>query len=78
VQEEVLALYDAAAPGLRRYVRSCVCANQVAQAQREIASDWVAAYKQYFKTDVPLQAHVGAPLADEDELEFAPMALNIR
>ena len=60
---------------LEQLLPRLVCANQVelAQAQREIASDWVAAYKRYFKTDVPLQAHVGAPLADDDDLEFAPV-----
>jgi hypothetical protein len=52
-----------------------VCSNQVdlAQAQREIATDWVSAYKHHFRSDLPLQAHVGAPIADDDDLEFAPV-----
>jgi hypothetical protein len=29
-------------------------------AQREIAADWIAAYKKYFKTDVPLRSHASA------------------
>ncbi len=59
---------------LEQLLPTLVCAHQVdlAQAQREIATDWVAAYKRYFKTDVPLQAHVGGPLADDDDLDFAP------
>lgn len=75
---------------LEELLPTLVCAHHVelAQAQREIASDWVAAYKRYFKTDVPLQAHIGAPLADDDDLDFvpvpyvaensAPMALRVR
>src|SRR5205823_4516238 len=33
-----------------------VCSGELdlATAQREIASDWIAAYKKYFHTDVPL------------------------
>ncbi len=59
---------------LERLLPGLVCSNRLdlAQAQREIATDWVAAYKRYFKSDVPLQAHVGAPIADDDDLEFAP------
>jgi anti-sigma factor RsiW len=47
-----------------------VCRGEVelARAQREIATDWVAAYKRYFKTEVPLRAHLDAPRMDEDEL----------
>ena len=58
---------------LERLLPEMVCRGQVdlARAQREIASDWVAAYKHYFKTDTPLVAHVGPPLAEDDELEFA-------
>jgi hypothetical protein len=75
---------------LEQLLPRLVCANQLelAQAQREIAIDWIAAYKRYFKSDLPLQAHVGAPLADDDDLEFAParyvvensaaMALSVR
>jgi hypothetical protein len=37
-----------------------VCAGQLAldTAQRDIATDWIAAYQQYFHTELPLaQAH---------------------
>jgi hypothetical protein len=49
-----------------------VCRGEVdlARAQKEIATDWIAAYKRYFKTDAPLQAHIGPPLDEDDELEF--------
>lgn len=46
-----------------------VCAGTVplATAQREMATDWVAAYKKYFHTDRPLHAYSpGAPV-DQDE-----------
>lgn len=35
-----------------------VCAGQIdlQTAQRDIAADWIAAYKKYFKTDVPLKS----------------------
>jgi hypothetical protein len=47
-----------------------VCAGHItlAQAQRDIASDWVEAYKRYFNTDAPRQAHLGLPPDDEPEL----------
>jgi len=36
-----------------------VCSHQLdlTTAQRDMAADWIAAYKKYFKTDVPLEAH---------------------
>ncbi len=42
----------------------CSGALDLATAQREIASDWIAAYKKYFRTNVPLsskrsQSHTG-------------------
>ncbi len=45
-----------------------VCSRQVdlETAQRDMASDWIAAYKKYFKTDVPLEAHRG-PAIDRDK-----------
>jgi hypothetical protein len=60
---------------LEQLLPRLVCSHQVALAlaQREIATDWIAAYKRYFRTDLPLQAHVGTPVADEDDLEFAPV-----
>jgi hypothetical protein len=38
-----------------------VCAHRVTleTAQRDIATDWVAAYKKYFRTNVPLPARLG-------------------
>jgi hypothetical protein len=53
-----------------------VCAGTLplATAQREIATDWVAAYKKYFHTDRPLHAY--SPLApldgDEDHTVDVP------
>jgi anti-sigma factor RsiW len=46
-----------------------VCSRQLglATAQRDMASDWIAAYKKYFNTDVPLEAHRG-PAIDNDDV----------
>lgn len=51
-----------------------VCAGQItlAQAQRDIASDWVDAYKRYFNTDAPRQAHLALPPDEEPELVIVP------
>ncbi|MBS1824526.1 MAG: zf-HC2 domain-containing protein [Acidobacteria bacterium] len=40
-------------------LRAMVCAGQLdlEQAQKELASDWIAAYKRHFHTDEPLPAH---------------------
>lgn len=35
-------------------------------AQREIAADWIAAYKRYFKTDRPLRDYATSPLTEHD------------
>ena len=45
-----------------------VCSSQLdlKTAQRDMAVDWVAAYQKYFKTDLPLAAHRG-PGVDDDE-----------
>jgi hypothetical protein len=42
---------------LERLLPRLVCDRRVAleSAQHEIAADWIAAYKRYFKTDAPLQ-----------------------
>jgi anti-sigma factor RsiW len=37
-------------------------------AQRDMAVDWIAAYKKYFNTDQPLQAHRGPARDDDDEV----------
>lgn len=43
---------------LEDHLRDLVCSGQLdlATAQREIATDWIAAYKKYFRTDRPLEA----------------------
>ena len=57
---------------LERLLPEMVCDGRVtlAEAQRAIASDWIAAYKHYFKTDAPLQAHRGPEMDEEPELLF--------
>ena len=44
---------------LEDHLRRLVCDGRVdlATAQREIARDWIAAYRKYFRTDRPLAAH---------------------
>jgi len=46
---------------LEDHLRSMVCNGQLelATAQHEIASNWVAAYKKYFHTRGPLPQHQG-------------------
>jgi hypothetical protein len=58
---------------LERLLPSLVCRGEItlAEAQREIASDWVTSYRRHFHTRTPLRAHM-VPLRDEeDELVFA-------
>jgi hypothetical protein len=59
---------------LERLLPALVCRHHVAleRAQRDIATDWIAAYKRYFRTDVPLHAHL-QPVSpsDDDELVYA-------
>jgi hypothetical protein len=45
---------------LEDHLRDLVCGGNLdlADAQREIATNWIAAYKKYFHTDVPLSEHV--------------------
>lgn len=45
---------------LEDHLHQLVCAGQLdlSIAQQEISSNWIAAYKKYFATDQPLQAHV--------------------
>lgn len=52
---------------LERLLPQLVCNRKLdlATAQREMASDWIAAYKKYFNTSVPLDAHRG-PAVDDD------------
>lgn len=44
---------------LEDYLRGEVCGGRIGleTAQREIASDWIAAYRKYFGTEEPLAAH---------------------
>jgi hypothetical protein len=41
------------------HLRELVCGGNLdlAEAQREIAANWIVAYKKYFRTDVPLSEH---------------------
>lgn len=57
---------------LERLLPTLVCEGRVdlATAQREMATDWIAAYRKYFRTDVPLPAEA-ADLADDDAPVFA-------
>ena len=52
---------------LERLLPRLVCGRKLdlATAQRDMAVDWVAAYKKYFNTDRPLEAHRG-PAVDDD------------
>jgi hypothetical protein len=52
---------------LERLLPRLVCGRKLdlATAQREMASNWIAAYKKYFNTDVPLEAHRGPALDDD-------------
>jgi anti-sigma factor RsiW len=53
---------------LERLLPQLVCRHQLnlATAQRDMAVDWIAAYKKYFNTDVPLEAHRGPAIDDDD------------
>ena len=46
---------------LERLLPTLVCDRRIRleTAQRDIARDWIAAYRKYFKTDAPLQAGRG-------------------
>ena len=62
---------------LERLLPRMVCNQEIRleTAQREIARDWIAAYRTYFKTDAPLQAEATeidlAPgRRDEDDLRY--------
>jgi hypothetical protein len=59
---------------LEELLPEMVCNGQLdlAAAQRAIASDWVAAYKHFFKTERPLQAHLGPAVEKDEELIFLP------
>jgi hypothetical protein len=44
---------------LENHLRGLVCGGKLdlGEAQREIATNWIAAYKKYFRTDEPLSEH---------------------
>jgi hypothetical protein len=54
---------------LERLLPRLVCSHQLdlATAQRDIAVDWVAAYRKYFKSDLPLEAHRGPAIDDAND-----------
>ena len=60
---------------LERLLADEVCEGRVplSQAQQEIATDWVAAYKRRFHTDTPMPDHARSTEIDDD-LEFEPPA----
>ena len=49
----------------------CSGAVELTEAQQEIARDWIAAYKKYFKTDMPLRPGAGTA-GETEELTAAP------
>lgn len=53
---------------LERLLADEVCHGRIAlsQAQRELATDWVAAYKQRFHTETPLPGHAQSTEIDDD------------
>lgn len=57
---------------LEQLLPRLVCSGELAleTAQRDMAVDWIAAYKKYFKTDRPLQAHRGPAAEDDDDGVF--------
>ena len=56
---------------LERLLPSLVCSGRLdlATAQRDMATDWIAAYRKYFRTSEPLLTHVRARPEDDDEIE---------
>ncbi len=45
---------------LEDYLRHMVCARQISlvRAQQDIAGDWIAAYRKYFRQDLPSADHL--------------------
>jgi hypothetical protein len=65
---------------LERLLPSLVCQGtlDLATAQQDIATDWIAAYQKYFHTDRPLQNRGGhAADNDRDDRDVALMSLAI-
>jgi hypothetical protein len=65
---------------LERLLPDLVCqgALDLATAQRDIADDWIAAYKKYFKTDRPLAQRLTALEADDDDRTGGIALLQLR
>lgn len=64
---------------LERLLPEMVCRGEIdlASAQQAIASDWIAAYKRFFKTETPRVAD-GPPVEDDDELVLLPASYSRR
>jgi len=45
-------------------------AMDLARAQRDIADDWIGAYKKYFNTAWPVARQAGLPDDDDDVIQF--------
>jgi hypothetical protein len=53
---------------LELHFHRLVCDGRIdfVTAQREISTDWIAAYKRYFNTDRPLRDYASSPLTERD------------
>jgi anti-sigma factor RsiW len=56
---------------LERLLPQLVCRNKLdlKTAQRDMAVDWVTAYQKYFNTDLPLAAHRGPAIHDDETFD---------
>ena len=57
---------------LERLLPMMVCRGEIdlATAQRDMAEDWIGAYKRHFKTDHPLELRVGLASPEKDEMVY--------
>ncbi len=60
---------------LERLLPRLVCDGKIdlGVAQREMADNWIAAYKKYFKAERPVPRQAGLVEDDDDEVLFEPM-----
>ena len=65
---------------LERLLPQLVCKRQVAleTAQRDIALDWIAAYRKYFKTETPLETQASVGVDDVLHTDWARLKLRFR
>lgn len=58
---------------LEDHLHHMVCERQISlsEAQRDIATNWIAAYKKYFRTEAPLANPLQARLSDPDHPRVA-------